>query len=182
MTHPWWHDGKRSYWRFYMWSVGDGALMRMYPQHSYRDYAPNAAESILACTGSLLAGAALLRMDIVRFALTALPSVVLANLLVDVYRHVVLDDGSNTDNPSRQIELSRGYRALAVLESTFLRIFSEMGRTVGVLKRGEYAQLGMRFDWFVGRWGDGPKQNERKNNLLRFCMAGAFVGLGYFLF
>ena len=57
-----------------------------------------------------------------------------------------------------------------------------MGRTVGVLRRGEYAQLGMRFDWFVGRWGDGPKQNERKNNLLRFCMAGALVGLGYFLF
>uniref|UniRef100_D8Q052 Glycosyltransferase family 2 protein n=1 Tax=Schizophyllum commune (strain H4-8 / FGSC 9210) TaxID=578458 RepID=D8Q052_SCHCM len=182
VTHPWWHDGKRSYWRFYMWSVGDGALMRMYPKHSYRDYAPNAAECLLACTGSLLAGAALLRMDIVRFALTALPSVVLANLLLDVYRHVALDDGSNTDNPSRQIELSGGYRALAILESTFLRIFSEMGRTVGVMKRGEYAQLGMRFDWFVGRWGDGPKRNERKNNLLRLCMAGAFVGLGYFLF
>ncbi|KAI5829220.1 glycosyltransferase family 2 protein [Schizophyllum commune Tattone D] len=182
VTHPWWHDGKRSYWRFYMWSVGDGALMRMYPQHSYRDYAPNAAESILTCTGLLLAGAALLRLDIVRFALTALPSVVLANLLLDVYRHLVLDDGSNIGNPSRQVELSGGYRALAVLESTFLRIFSEMGRTVGVLKRGEYAQLGMRFDWFVGRWGDGPKQNERKNNLLRFCIAGAFVGLGYFLF
>ncbi|KAL1677899.1 glycosyltransferase family 2 protein [Schizophyllum commune] len=182
VTHPWWHDGKRSYWRFYMWSVGDGALMRMYPQHSYRDYAPNAAESILACTGSLLAGAALLRMDIVRFALTALPSIVLANLFLDVYRHLVLDDGSNIDNPSRQIELSGGYRALAVLESTFLRIFSQMGRTVGVLKRGEYAQLGMRFDWFVGRWGDGPKRNERKNNLLGFCMTGAFVGLGYFLF
>ncbi|KAL1659987.1 glycosyltransferase family 2 protein [Schizophyllum commune] len=182
VTHPWWHDGKRSYWRFYMWSVGDGALMRMYPQHSYRDYAPNAAESILTCMGLLLAGAALLRLDIVRFALTALPSVVLANLLLDVYRHLVLDDGSNIGNPSRQVELSGGYRALAVLESTFLRIFSEMGRTVGVLKRGEYAQLGMRFDWFVGRWGDGPKQNERKNNLLRFCIAGAFVGLGYFLF
>ncbi|KAL1711089.1 glycosyltransferase family 2 protein [Schizophyllum commune] len=182
VTHPWWHDGKRSYWRFYMWSVGDGALMRMYPQHSYRDYAPNAAESILTCAGSLLAGAALLRLDIVRFALTALPSIVLANLFLDVYRHLVLDDGSNIDNPSRQIELSGGYRALAVLESTFLRIFSEMGRTVGVLKRGEYAQLGMRFDWFVGRWGDGPKRNERKNNLLRFCMTGAFVGLGYSLF
>lgn len=44
VTHPWWNDGKRSYWRFYMWSVGDGALIKRYPGLSYRDFAPNSAE------------------------------------------------------------------------------------------------------------------------------------------
>ncbi|KIK72372.1 glycosyltransferase family 2 protein, partial [Paxillus rubicundulus Ve08.2h10] len=26
VTHPWWNGGRRTYWRFYMWSKGDGGL------------------------------------------------------------------------------------------------------------------------------------------------------------
>ncbi|KAL1743629.1 glycosyltransferase family 2 protein [Schizophyllum fasciatum] len=176
VTHPWWNDGKRSYWRFYKWSEGDGGLIKMYPQHSYRDYAPNAAECLFLCGGLFVAGTTLFRMDIIRLALAATSGVILSNVLVDVYRHLVLDDGSNIDNVSRPIQLTRSRRALAIVESTFVRIFSEMGRTVGLLRRGEYTQLGLRFDWFAGRWGDGPKIHERKNNLIRMGLAGCFVG------
>ena len=49
VTHPWWRVGKRSYWRFYMWSVGDGALVKMFPEYRYVDYTPNGAEQLLLC-------------------------------------------------------------------------------------------------------------------------------------
>ena len=49
VTHPWWNNGKRSYWRFRYWSIGGGALVEQFPQHTYRDYAPNAAECLCLC-------------------------------------------------------------------------------------------------------------------------------------
>ena len=56
VTHPWWHGGKRTYWRFYMWSKGDGRLVKLYPEHTYRDFSPNAAECVLGCVLVLILG------------------------------------------------------------------------------------------------------------------------------
>ncbi|KAG1802208.1 glycosyltransferase family 2 protein [Suillus plorans] len=39
-THPWWKNGQRSYWRFYMWSKGDGGLMKLYPNLTLSDSRP----------------------------------------------------------------------------------------------------------------------------------------------
>ncbi|KAG6374427.1 glycosyltransferase family 2 protein [Boletus reticuloceps] len=47
VTHPWWNEGKRSYHRFYMWSKGDGGLVRLYPDLTYIDHAPNSGELLL---------------------------------------------------------------------------------------------------------------------------------------
>ncbi|TRM63934.1 glycosyltransferase family 2 protein [Schizophyllum amplum] len=171
VTHPWWKDGQRSYWRFYMWSIGDGALIRMYPQHSYRDFSPNAAESLLLVAITFVAGTLLSRVWMIVFSLKVLGGLLLSNVIVDMYRHMYRDEGSNIGNPSRPIALPDTYKLVAVLESTFIRIFSEMGRTMGILQRQEYGQLGMRFDWFTGRFNDGPKINERKNNALRTVLA-----------
>ncbi|KAF5348570.1 hypothetical protein D9756_009659 [Leucocoprinus leucothites] len=57
VTHPWWNNGKRSYWRFHKWSLGDGHLINVYPELSYRDYAPNSAECFLLCLTAVLSGA-----------------------------------------------------------------------------------------------------------------------------
>ncbi|PBK84612.1 NAD(P)-binding protein, partial [Armillaria gallica] len=45
--HPWWSNGRRSYWRFYGWGFGDSSLIVMYPQFVSSDYAPNSPELLL---------------------------------------------------------------------------------------------------------------------------------------
>lgn len=56
VAHPWWCDGKRSYRRFYMWSIGDGALVKMFPEYTYRDHTPDNAEIFLFSTFLLITG------------------------------------------------------------------------------------------------------------------------------
>ncbi|KAG2127597.1 nucleotide-diphospho-sugar transferase [Suillus bovinus] len=56
-THPWWNDGQRSYRRFYMWSKGDGGLIKLYPNLTYLDHTPNSAELFLISTASAVLGA-----------------------------------------------------------------------------------------------------------------------------
>ena len=46
------------------------------------------------------------------------------------------------------------------MESTIIRLASEMGRVVGLLRRGEVGLLCRRFDWFTGRAGDGPRRRN----------------------
>ena len=51
ITHPWWNNGNKDYKRFYLWATGDGRLVKMYPELSYNDLAPNSAELLF---GSIL--------------------------------------------------------------------------------------------------------------------------------
>lgn len=37
--------------------------------------------------------------------------------------------------------------------------------------------IGRRFDWFAGRWGKGPINEERKNNLQRGMLAIVMVSI-----
>ena len=60
---------------------------------------------------------------------------------------------------------------LAILESTLIRVFSEYGRIVGLVERGELAYMMVRFDWFTGRAGAGPRNEERLNNAQRLFLS-----------
>lgn len=170
-THPYWNDGRRYYKRFYMWSVGDGALIKLYPELVYIDYAPNAAELLLlSVVASLLAWLSLLfsfnyRIHIpLAFGPSLALSTLLANVLHDCYRHL----HRNSDRVASMNTTVAGFSwVLAVVESSIIRLYSEIGRVVGIIQRREVWLLGHRFDWFAGVWGDGPKNEERSNNCQR---------------
>jgi nucleoside-diphosphate-sugar epimerase/glycosyltransferase involved in cell wall biosynthesis len=186
VTHPYWNGGRRSYWRFYMWSKGDGALIKLYPDLVYMDYAPNAAELLLlACLSvailSTLTAMQFTTLDSLAFyVLLSIGSVTLGNIIHDLNRHFFR-------NPERTLEIkttiSRVSWVLAVLESTFIRIFSELGRLVGMLERGEVSYLMHRFDWFAGHsaFGDGPRREERRNSMERFGLCIMIAVLGCYL-
>ncbi|KAI1785327.1 NAD-dependent epimerase/dehydratase [Ganoderma leucocontextum] len=173
VTHPWWYGGARTYWRFYMWSKGDGGLLRLYPEHCYRDLSPNAAECMLVCGLVLVLGICAAAFDLsLSFSLIKLGSLfgsatMLANVAHDFLRHLVL-------HPERVQNMKttvRGWRWIcAIAEAAVIRVFSEWGRVVGLLERGEYDLLGMRFDWFCGTWGEGPKREEMRNNQIRVVL------------
>ncbi|KAF7799107.1 hypothetical protein EIP86_010337 [Pleurotus ostreatoroseus] len=173
VTHPWWNGGNRYYWRFYMWSKGDGALISLYkPGLVYRDHAPNSAELLFLSTAVtivigglyLWAGQGVLPRSL---GPSMIAATLIANLFHDLYRHLWRDEDNVVDIKTNLV----GYLwVLAVLESTLIRMFSELGRLAGLLERGEVCLIGYRFDWFAGVWGDGPKRNERKNSVERFVL------------
>ncbi|KAH9843784.1 NAD-dependent epimerase/dehydratase [Rhodofomes roseus] len=176
VTHPWWKQGRRSWWRFYMWSKGDGALVAKYPKFTYRQAAPNSAESLVlcavltvgACTISLLtSGATSTVLRIAFLGTRACLSLLAANIAHDLYRH----GWRNADRTAALHMALGGWQlVVAMIESTFIRIFSEYGRLVGMLERGEYGVIGMSFDWFTNRAGDGPRREENKNRLQRVAL------------
>ena len=171
VTHPWWNEGKRSYRRFYMWSKGDGGLIKLYPDLSYIDHAPNSGElllmsCILGCVGVplfLLTGVAFPSV----LALHLAGTTIVGNMIHDVYRHLYRDVHRTTVINST---LSGPKWVMAVMESSLIRVASEWGRTVGILERGEIGCLGYRFDWFTHRAGDGPRNEERMNSIQRITV------------
>jgi len=184
VTHPWWCDGKRSYLRFYMWSMGDGALVKRFPEHSYRDYAPNSAELLSFCVCLLAIGSGNViffnAWRLFTFALELMNVVILVNVIYDLHRHLWRNaDRTKTINST----ISGSRWAMAVVESAFLRMASELGRVIGMLLRGEILLLGTRFDWFTNHpsTGSGPRDEERKNNLEKMlivlALMGVFLGL-----
>lgn len=174
VTHPYWNNGSRSYWRFYGWSKGDGALVKRYPALVYRDV-PNSAELLFF---SVVASVAT--------AVTAMPSslrwlgpkffaaVFVANILHDAYRHL-WRDAERTAAIQSTVTGSRWLAA--VVESSLIRMFSEWGRVVGLLERGEFGLLFHRFEWFAGVHGDGPRNEERRNNVQRIGLSVALFAV-----
>lgn len=170
-THPWWSNGKRAYHRFFMWSVGDGRLLKMYPELTYIDFAPNSAELFIGAA-SLLAYSISASMvwAPAPFALVGklTTSIMIANISHDLYRHLWGDADQAQEHLS---SLSRIACGLAVMESSLIRMWSEMGRSVGLCMRGEFfSYVGRRFDWFAGRLGDHPRRVERRHSLCRFLL------------
>lgn len=174
VTHPWWKNGTRSYWRFYMWSVGDGALVKMYPEHCYAVYVPNSAEMLFlwVCVG--LATMVVQLGECPRLALRGFLCTFLANVLHDCYRHLLRDSDRCREIKSN---VSGFCWVVAVIESSIIRMVSEMGRARGVLGRKEFGFLGRRFDWFTGRWGDGPLKDEVRNGNERAMLMMFLLGL-----
>lgn len=173
VTHPWWNKGLRSYWRFYMWSLGDGALIHHFPKLTYSDFTPNFPESLLLCALVMFGAALTARWGIVKNAAKAILAVILANVLHDMYRHI-------WKHPERNAKMYTSIRgglwALAVIESSFIRIFSETGRLRGVLGRREFASVMRRFDWFAGGEPNAISE-ERMNGLARLALAGVILGV-----
>jgi hypothetical protein len=101
----------------------------------------------------------------------AILAIVMANMIHDLYRHLWRDSAR-----AESIKTSVGGMKwiLAVLESSLIRMTSELGRAVGMIERGEGRYLGKRFDWFTNRAGSGPRCEERKNALQR---VGLFIAL-----
>ncbi|KAI0050306.1 glycosyltransferase family 2 protein [Auriscalpium vulgare] len=171
VTHPWWNGGRRSYHRFYMWSKGDGSLVKMYPDLVYRDAAPNSAELALANFIMLFAGMIVFLLMaktwILLCSVRMAVAIFIANISHDMYRHLWRDTARTLAINSTV----RGLRwAAAVVESALIRMFSEWGRVVGLLQRGEWRLLGHRFDWFAGRVGSGPMDEERMNSKQRLML------------
>ena len=175
VTHPYWKGGARSYWRFYMWAKGDGALIKMYPALTYIDAAPNSAELLLISAATLLAGALLGRRGLIRLGVCAVAAVILTNVMHDLYRHLLRDAARTRDDP--RYALSGPFWMAAVAESALIRMFSELGRTMGELERGEFMQLGHRFEWFTYRAGAGPMDEEKRNSRQRMTLFVATLGV-----
>ncbi|KAH9853399.1 NAD-dependent epimerase/dehydratase [Lenzites betulinus] len=180
VTHPWWNMGRRSYWRFYMWSKGDGGLVKLYPEHSYRDVSPNAAECLFLGGLVLIAGCGIALLDaalgfrVAKLALMFCLAVTITNIAHDIVRHAVLHPERTRGMKST---VTGTWWVCAMVEGAVLRMFSEWGRVVGIFERREYTNLLLRFDWFCGRWGEGPKQEEMRNNRTRLACSIAVFGL-----
>ena len=100
--------------------------------------------------------------------------VFVANVLHDCYRHL-WRDAERTKAIKTTVA---GHRWLAaVIESSAIRMFSEWGRVVGLLGRGEANRLCHRFDWFAGAYGEGPKNEERRNNMQRIGLSLALFAI-----
>ena len=181
VTHPWWNNGRISFWRFYGWGKGDGALVKLYPEFRYCDFAPSSGETLLLClivffVGLLFPVRPAHRKEFLSLSLCGIFAVVLANVSYSIY---------NAAFPKfdhwefQQCTSQTGFEyAAAVILSAFIRMVSELGRTVGMLERGEICYLGRRFDWFTGRCGRDPIADERSASLQRFVL---FIGLTIFL-
>lgn len=171
VTHPWWNGGKRSYRRFYMWSKGDGGLIKLYPDLTYIDHAPNSGELLLTSCIIGCIGVSLFFLTRIRFpfvlALHLAGATIAGNLVHDMYRHLYRDTHRTIVINST---LMGPKWVMAVAESSLIRMASEWGRTVGILERGEIRCLGYRFDWFTHRAGDGPRNEERKNSRQRITI------------
>ncbi|TDL23559.1 glycosyltransferase family 2 protein [Rickenella mellea] len=178
VTHPWWNNGIRSYWRFYMWSKGDGALIKMYPQHTYRDVAPSSGELLVGIGAASLV---MLPFRLFGFCVGVHPSFALAvsalflsNVTHDLYRHLWRDKQRTWSINSTLVGVAW---FMAICESSVIRIVSETGRVVGMLERAEFQCL-RRFDWFLGRAGDGPRSEERRNSFQRMVLFLCVMGIG----
>ncbi|KAG1730868.1 NAD-dependent epimerase/dehydratase [Suillus paluster] len=170
-THPWWNEGQRSYWRFYMWSKGDGGLIKLYPNLTYLDHSPNSAELFLISASLAILGAftyfSTRSTTMLNVAMSLAMATAIANIAHDVYRHLWRDADRT--------------KAL-IAESALIRMASEGGRLIGLLERGEILLIGRRFDWFTGRAGDGPMNEERMNGRQRMTLAALIAGVLYFKF
>jgi len=165
-THPWWFSGRRSYMRFYNWARGDGALINKYPQYCYQDSAPNSAELMMISLGITIVGVLLLQEACIRVGLCSGFSICCANIVHDYHRLLF------SENVDSRIAVDKYQIVMAIPESTFIRMLREIGRLVGQCERGELQPqlFRQRFDWFLGRDGSTPVENERYNSRARFII------------
>ncbi|KAF8596204.1 glycosyltransferase family 2 protein [Ceratobasidium sp. AG-I] len=180
VVHPWWNEGKRSYWRFYMWSKGDGALIKMYPQLAWRDSTPNSAElflfgALLFTLGGIL-GLLNFGWKPTQTGMVLLTSTFIVNLFHDAYNHL----GRHRQRAEViKTPVGRAGWVAAVFEGALIRMFSEQGRLVGLVERGEWVYLGKRFDWFAGGpYGIAEERSNGKEKLV-FVVGLSGVLLGY---
>lgn len=168
-----------------MWGKGDGALVTKYPEFTYRQAAPTSAEllvmcivaTVCCCTASLIFNGATKRvLDLTLHGTRASLLLFVVNILHDLYRH----GWRNADRTEAlQLSVTGWQLALAMTESTFIRMFIELGRLVGMLERREFRVIGRSFDWFTNRVGDGPRREENRDRLERIALWVLLVAMWY---
>lgn len=163
-----------------MWSKGDGGLIKLYPDLTYVDHTPNSAEWFLISTLLAIFGTftyLFTRSSIMlNVAMSLAMATVIANMAHDVYRHLWRD--ADRTKVLKSSLKGLGW-AVAVAESALIRMTSEGGRLIGLFERGEILLLGRRFDWFTGRAGDGPMNEELKNGRQRMTLVALFTAVLY---
>ena len=174
ITHPWWNNGQPAFWRFYGWAKGDGALVALYPQFCYWDFAPNSGETLLLCLLAFSFGLLTRSWNCASLSLCGAVAVVAANVSHSIYK-AALPDYDHRE--FHQCTLTVAEYVVAAVASAFIRIVNEVGRTVGMLERDEIRCLGRRFDWFTSGGGRGPIVQERRGSLQRFALFATFTGL-----
>lgn len=176
VTHPWWNGGNPSLRRFYGWGKGDGALVKLYPQFRYYDFAPSSGETLLLCfltsfIGLLTPTSFDHREECISLSLYGPVAVILGNVSHSIYK-VAFPDYDRWE--FQQCSVAGPKYVIAVVVSALIRVASELGRAVGMLERGEILYFGRRFDWFTGG-GRDPISNERKCSLQRLALFIAFT-------
>ena len=174
VTHPWWNGGRPSFSRFYGWGKGDGALVKLFPELCYYDFAPSSGETLLLCFFAFFLGLLTpsYRAEFISTSLCGAVSSVLANVFHSIYRAALPD---HDRWKFQKCTVTGSKYVVAVVVSALIRMASELGRTVGMLERGEIRYLCRRFDWFAGGGGRDPIANERKSSLQRFALFITFT-------
>ena len=130
VRHPWWRGGRRSYARFFRWSLGDSRLPRLHPRYAYRDV-PNMSESLaFGCAALACASLAGVVPPIAAGMWAGLA--ILSEFVVEQRRVRITDPGSSVRDG---------------IESAAIRLSSEIGKFLGPLGRGSLSHLFMRFDF-----------------------------------
>ena len=139
ILHPWWDNGNRCHKHFFNWSYSDGMLQGMYPNLTYRK-CPDAVESIFLILFSMI----FLHTRIsIYYHIISIISILLVDICMDFY--TIYPDTTKESYSTGII------RILAIIESTFLRYISSIGRLYGHLERYEFTNICNRFDWFCGQ-------------------------------
>jgi hypothetical protein len=144
----------------------------MFPQHCYIDTLPNSAELGLYCFLAGTIGLVVSSSTITFLGYWGVLSVLLASIGYDFWQHIsgkIIKDSRTT--------LTGFCWVVAIMEGSIVRISSEGGRVAGQIERGEFIipfRPRPRFDWFVGRVGNGPALNEINQNFQRF-LAWTFI-------
>lgn len=157
VTHPWWTNGRRSYWHFRMWGLGDGRLQKLYPEHCYRS-APCAIETLAVVMAALalawlatyfggLAGRHLTPQWVLQLAAL----IALGVLEVDMLGNVLCD--RFLLRPVNSESLCGWPRAMAAMESALILTACELGRLQYHLchRNGRLRDIGVRFDFYCGK-------------------------------
>jgi hypothetical protein len=170
---------------FFRWTIGDGQLLQLYPQHTYYSL-PNVAECMLATALSspvlvfvfhAWLGEGLCLASLRCLVLTL--GILVSEMLSDISKHCLFDR-------TRVLELKGFSRCVAAAGSSLVICTLELGRLWGHLKRGMLLQSVLRrFDWHCGEMS-GAVPHERKVARWKFAAhisvaVGLQVGLGFML-
>ena len=161
VRHPWWRGGGRSYARFFRWSLGDSRLPRLHPKYAYRDV-PNMSESL--AFGCAAFGCASLTGVVPSIAVGMWAGlVILSEFVVEQRRVRITDPGSGVQDG---------------IESAAIRLSSEIGKFLGLLSRGNFSHLFMRFDFMCT--GEAIRF-ERMFSRSKFALFSVSVPVAYWL-
>lgn len=171
VTHPYWHNGARSYSHFYNWGKGDGLLNRFFPHLTYRSF-PTAPEYSLiflllgfmsllisfsapyTSLNPFLSGLVDHRVSLSLFLFSLISWLI--PCIDQVFRFFVLEDRHYTDQ-SFSTRLSAYFQSGIVINAI------ELGHLVGHLQRFDFGRILTRFDWFVTRFPESPTFEKRRH-------------------